>query len=643
VRLAVYLAAILVGLPSTAVAQKDAFRDALIAFHSKLAGDYGDEGPSVAKSLDAMSSSLATWDAAILTAEQESRRQLPVAGVFERMRIHSALAELYLERGRQTDAVRELDAAIRADSNRGSLHVLRGLALEAIGRPQDAVVAFRRAWEIDHDDPVSAYLLASRQSTRSDTDQASLQAVSLLKALDRRLKSVPPDRHVPLFPEFALVRDGAAVTPVFSPARYAAGFALVAADRYAEAIASFRRAVAGDPLVNGTLTASDRVQRTISQLRDGDAEGAIPSLEAAATASPRSSEIHRILGGAYADAGNDAKSLEHLETAVALAPDDERASVALARELTYAGQEERAEGVLNATIAKLPQSADAHSALADLYEHSRGQDAIRELEAAASLTVLAGKGALYYRLADLRHRHLEYDRVLEPLMRRVRLNPNDARAHTDLGLAYTRVGRTDDALIELAIASSIGPDDAEALTAIGQIHFDAGRFADAQPVLRRAIAIVPALLQARYLLGHTLMRSGRADEGKQQLAEFDRIRTEVHAETRRVFEIDQLRQQAERETTAGRHDESVSTWQQIVEREPKRAEHRVALARALLAAGRPSEALEHLQAAAGLDATADVYRQLAEVYATLGRSGDSTAARQTYQRLLREQRRAAPR
>jgi hypothetical protein len=48
--------------------------------------------------------------------------------------------------------------------------------------------------------------------------------------------------------------------------------------------------------------------------------------------------------------------------------------------------------------------------------------------------------------------------------------------------------------------------------------------------------------------------------------------------------------------------------------------------------------VEHLQAAAGFDANADVYRQLAEIYATLGRAADSAAARQTYQRLLREQR-----
>ena len=48
--------------------------------------------------------------------------------------------------------------------------------------------------------------------------------------------------------------------------------------------------------------------------------------------------------------------------------------------------------------------------------------------------------------------------------------------------------------------------------------------------------------------------------------------------------------------------------------------------------------MEQLQAAAALDPDADVYRQLAEIYATLGRAAESDAARNLYQRLIRERR-----
>lgn len=645
VYLAVCLAAIL-GLLSTlfstpVAAQKEAFRDALVGFHAKLAGDYGDEGPGVVENLDKMASSLAAWDEMLRTSTRDLRSRLQATPTNEQVRVRTTLAELYIERGRYADGIRELDAALQADSRRGTLHVLRGLVLEMLGRQEDAVAAFRNAWDIDHDDPVASYLLASRVAANMGPDEVTgPQTAALLKVHERRLTSVPPDRHIPLFSELSLLQDRAAVTPVFSPALYAEGFTHVAEGRYDDAIARFRQSIARDPLVVGAPARLEHLRAGIAKLRDGDVEQALPILQAEAVASPHSSEVHRILASAYGDAGDDQKSIEHLETAVGLAPDDERANVALGRALAHAGRLEQAEQVLKKTIAALPQSTDAHSALADLYERSdRGRDALRELEVAASFTVIAGKGALYWRLADLEHRHLEYERVIEPLVRRVRLNPNDARAHTDLGLAYTRVGRTHDALVELVVASLLGPDDAEALTAIGQIHFDDGNYDAAEAVLRRAIVMAPTFLQARYLLGHTLARLKRSGESEQQLAEFERLRAAAHDEGRRAFEVDQLRQDAVRAATGGHNDEAIAAWRTVVERVPDRAEDRLALAAALLRAGRAALAVEQLESAAKLHPDPDVYRQLADVYATLGRASESAAARQTYQRLLREQRR----
>jgi tetratricopeptide (TPR) repeat protein len=637
-RLLVCLVSTLTVWTAAPAAQKSAFRDALIGFHSQLAGDYGDEGPRIAANLDRMASSLAAWDQQIRAAEQDLRQRLPAATSSERVRLHQSMAELYADRGRYADAVREIDAALAVDGGRADVHMFRGLVLEAWGHEDDAVRAFNRAWEIDRDDPVSAYLLASRRAAQADGDIAP-QAAVLLKALARRLASVPSDRSIPLFADLALVEDRAAVTPVFSPALYAEGFTLVAQRRYEDAVASFRRAVTRDPLVT-TGGAAPNVQSGIAKLRDGDAEGAIVDLEAAAASAPRSSEIHRVLAAAYGEANNDAKSIEHLQIAVDLARDDERANVALGRALAHAGKVDRAEQVLLKTIETLPQSADAHSALADLYENSdRGRNALRELELTASFTVPAGKESLYWRLADLEHRHLEYERVIEPLTRRARLDPNDARAHTDLGLAYTRIGRTDQALVELAIAGVLGPDDAEALTAIGQIHFDAGEYAAAETVLRRAIVLAPRLAQARYLLGHTLARVGRADESRIHLEAFDQLRAAANDAARQVFEVNMLRRDAARQSDAGTAEAAVAAWLTVVERDPKNRDDRIALADALLRVGRPAVALEHLEIAARLRGDADIYRRLADLYATLGRKPESAAARQTSQRLLREQRR----
>jgi tetratricopeptide (TPR) repeat protein len=196
-----------------------------------------------------------------------------------------------------------------------------------------------------------------------------------------------------------------------------------------------------------------------------------------------------------------------------------------------------AERVLRETIAALPKSAEARWALAHVYERlNRGLDAIATLEEAASLTVVAGKAALYWRIAELAHRHQDYDRVVTALTDRVRLLPNEGHAHKALGLAHVRIGRSDEALIELLMATLLGIEDAETLAAIGQIHLGAERFDAAERALRSAIARDPANAQARYAMGMTLTRVGRVDEAKVHLDEFRRLRAAALTEQQREFE-----------------------------------------------------------------------------------------------------------
>src|SRR5437588_10501262 len=95
---AVALLAVFSMLPVAVAAQKDAFRDALIAFHTKVAGDYGDEGPLIAANLERMSSALAVWDETIRSVEQDLRPRLTAARMNDGVRMHTTLAELYVER-----------------------------------------------------------------------------------------------------------------------------------------------------------------------------------------------------------------------------------------------------------------------------------------------------------------------------------------------------------------------------------------------------------------------------------------------------------------------------------------------------------------------------------------------------------------
>jgi len=173
-----------------------------------------------------------------------------------------------------------------------------------------------------------------------------------------------------------------------------------------------------------------------------------------------------------------------------------------------------------------------------VYERQdRGAEAIRVLEESTALIVVAGKVHLYWRIAELAHLlHRDHRRVIEILTRRMRLVPNEPHAHKDLGLAYSRAGRDNEALLELLMTRLLGYEDAEMLTAIGQIHLNQSRLEQADAALARAVSLDPAFAQARYALGRTLQRLGRAAEAVEQLNAFDRLRAAALEEQRLKYE-----------------------------------------------------------------------------------------------------------
>jgi Flp pilus assembly protein TadD len=122
---------------------------------------------------------------------------------------------------------------------------------------------------------------------------------------------------------------------------------------------------------------------------------------------------------------------------------------------------------------------------------------------------------------------------------------NNPLAHRSLGLAYHRAGRDVEALVELLVSSHLGQEDAEALAVMGQIHLNAGRLTMAETMLRRAVAIAPDSAPARYALARTLLDLHKEEEGKQQLAEFERLQERLLDERRLKYEND-LRERNER-------------------------------------------------------------------------------------------------
>lgn len=518
------------GIPSASLAQRDAFLDAFVEFHSALAGTYGDEGTHVVSALARMSDSLDIWE----------RSQRDAAAALEQRATATAgdRAVLYIE-GQQLDAaIAAMQEAVAAEPARASLHLFLGRLHDAAGQRAAATAAYDAARRSDPSDPIAAYLGGFALSERTDLadDGATAEMQPLLATLLAAADRAGPRRAA--IPDFPLVDDLSAPTRVFAPPSYADGFALVLKGRFREAIASFQASAARDPLVSDPAVSNDRMRRGVAALRARRGTAAVDELEAAVRDHPASSEARRILGVVYRAVGRIDESIAAFGTAVELAPGDERPRVALGSVLLEAGRLQEAERVLRETIARVPASGEARTALADVYERlDRGVESIALLEEAASLIVVAGKSHLYWRIAELAHGYRrDHARVIRVLRERVRLLSNEPHAHKDLGLAFYRAGREDEALLELLMAGLLGLEDAQMLTAIGQVHLNRNQLDRAEAALRRAVALDSSAIEARYAFARTLQRLGRTSEAAEELEAFDRLRKEAFEEQRRKFD-----------------------------------------------------------------------------------------------------------
>ena len=522
--IAAWAVAFTLALPGRASAQKSAFIDAFIDFHSALYGTYGDEGPQVTRALDRMTASLDAWDGA---AEQEERALRARAGTTP-----ADLAVIYADRQRLDDAAAAIRAAIAADPRRPAFHIFHGLLEQARGNAALARSAFETARALDPADPIAAYLVAASMTGEPEPTQMRALASTMMGAASGGAAGVRP------FATFALVNDLSSRTPMFAPPLYAAGFEALAAGRLREALDQFRAAAAQDPLVTDAAALSPQLLAGVRALRDKRGAEAIRQLEAAVAALPSSPLAHRVLGVVYRASNRLPEAITQFEIAARLADRTGRSRVALGGTLLEASRPQDAERVLRETVAALPASGDARWALATVYERlDRATDAEAALEPATSLTVVAGKAQLYWRMAQLAHLYRrDYARVIDLTAQRAWLLLNEPHAHKDLGMAHYRAGREDAALVELLMATRLGHEDGEMLGAIGQLHLAAERLDLAEHTLRRAVTLAPELPHPHYVLGMTLRRLGKVKDADEELATFKRLQTAALDKQRREFE-----------------------------------------------------------------------------------------------------------
>ena len=627
------------------VEPKGAFVGALGRFSLALGGTYGDEGPTIQSSLDAMDGALAAWDAVIRTYEAAMAAEIGAADPPLAARMHMALGAVYLDRFRVDTALKELLAARALDPNRPDVHTLLGVVYSQLGDDREAAgEAFRRAAALDPGNPVRTYVLARHLGAQGKLEESRAALRAFLE--HRTIRDVVENRTATpsLFIRLGLVPESAGVEPYFPPVRYAAGFEHLARGDYARAIAAFREAAAADPLVVDAGPHRDAMQRAAQAIREGSIAAAVEELTRAAGLAPDRAEPHRILGLVHAADERYDEAVAALEHASSLDPRDERTWLALARTLVDAGRFEQAHEALRETLSAFAGSGRARYALARLHQREgKPADALREFEAAVAHRPLLGLNGIYETMGALHAPRQDFDAALAAYGTRAGLHPNDPDAHFDLGDIYLRQGRHEDALAELSVVLLLEPAHVKAAALMAQAHLRNMDYDAAVAAARRSLDGDPAQSEARYVLATALVRLGRTEEGKKELETFQRQQAEAAAARARFLEVEGLRREAAISAGDGDHARTTANLRKVLALEAS-YRSRLELGLALLDADQPAEALEQLTAAASdLDATYDVHRYLAAAYLALGRVADSQREQAAYDRIRREalKRRAA--
>ena len=170
----------------------------------------------------------------------------------------------------------------------------------------------------------------------------------------------------------------------------------------------------------------------------------------------------------------------------------------------------------------------------------------------------------------------------------LRINPNDGRAHYNLGLVLERAGDDGGAIAHFEQAIRIKPDFAMAHYNLAGALQRAGKVADAIEHYEQVLRIEPDNAAAHNILGTVLAHAGRIEDAIGHCEQALRIKPDYVAARNNLGNA--LAQ-------AGRMPEAIAQYQQALRIEPDRAETHYNLGIALAQTGRIGDAIAHYEQA----------------------------------------------
>jgi tetratricopeptide (TPR) repeat protein len=211
---------------------------------------------------------------------------------------------------------------------------------------------------------------------------------------------------------------------------------------------------------------------------------------------------------------------------------------------------------------------------------------------------------------DLRE-HGNLALAIEHYTKAIEIKPDYADVYGNLGIAYGRLGRYQEAIEASKQAIKLKPDYAEAYCNLGNVYGNLGRYEESIESFKQAIKIKPDLAEAHYNLGNAYLKLDRHQEAIESYKQAIKIKpdlVEAHCNLGTIY------------LNLGRYQDAVEAYKQAIKIKPDLAEAYYNLGNAYLNLGLLQDTIEAFRQAIRINPNfAEAYNNLGIVFDNLGR------------------------
>jgi tetratricopeptide (TPR) repeat protein len=420
------------------------------------------------------------------------------------LRERTLAAESYLRLGYMDRALTELEQALQESPTSVSTRLNFALALQKLGRNQQAVAEYQRVLQIDPRNITALVRWHIAMITGIGTPRGT--TLEVLSRIRWQLRGEGQKNYNMVLREY---NTAAEIYPNNADVRFSTGQIHQQSGNFDQALDAYQLAMR-----DSSLEVIARVSSAQCLLLQGKPEAAIQQFEQALQI------LRRGTKGAIDPSVWAARPREEGEEHTA--PEVE-ISLSLAKAYGRAGKEEKMQAIMRQVKQKTPYQDEVASALAEISARQNDLD-----------------GALqeYSGLVRQYRNRRQVDNALSVLNEMARMAPQDPRAHTELADIYIGRGLLEEGIAELRLLADIYlrqnqfEDAGEALRRIGNIYSEIGNTEEAFTNLRRAVDLMPGDMGLlREVVGYS-WQIGRTKEA----AEYQIVIARHYFETQQVKE-----------------------------------------------------------------------------------------------------------